>query len=80
MYCLLHPTKQNKMSIENIDFNQMAFIKKEYNLLSVACENSYYNNNFEQLKTDRARLNSFVYTIEGIFNVDFYSEIRDKII
>ena len=61
--------------MQNITFEQRQFIRREYNLLHAECIKFYDNNDLSMLQFSRIRLNTFIKTIESLFNIDMYCEL-----
>lgn len=66
--------------MEVLTFEQKAFIKKEYLLLSGECQKHYHSKDLEQLRLARIRIGVFTTTIEGLFCLDFYRELHPSLL
>ena len=62
--------------MKTIDFEQKAFILKQYRLLSDNANKYHKAKDLDNLQAERIRLCEFVYTVEQCFNIDFYKWIE----
>ena len=68
--------------MKDLNFEQLLFIKKEYNFMSNNCK-KYFDSKSEtdihNLHDEMLLLVSFIYAIEGLFNCNFYRDILPKL-
>ncbi|MFA9212959.1 MAG: hypothetical protein ACEQSR_03830 [Candidatus Methylacidiphilales bacterium] len=65
-----------KLALGKISVKQLDFIRKEYKFLAHTDKEKATK---VQLRLERARLATFIRTIEKIFDIDFYGELLKKL-